>query len=222
LDVTQDESVSNFVKHALEQEGRIDALLNNAGFGIAGAVEDTAIEEYLAQFESNFFGAVRMCQEVLPVMRKQTEGLIINISSLAGKVAVPFQSAYSASKFALEGFSDALRLEVRPFGINVVVVEPGDLSTDFTDYRQISEAAGISSAYNQRFEAALKVMEQDERNGPSPETVARVVERILQSGNPKLRYLVGPTFEQAAVIAKRFLPGKLFEVGLSRYYHLHK
>lgn len=219
LDVTEQEAVSKCVEHILNREGRLDVLVNNAGFGIAGSVEDTSIEECKSQFETNFFGAVRMCRDVLPIMRAQGSGMILNISSLAGKVAVPFQSAYSASKFALEGFTDSLRIEVYSYGIRVVLLEPGDLKTEFTSNRQRT-AASSNSVYQERFESALGIMEDDERNGTPAKDVAVVVERILRSSNPKPRYQVGPWFERAALVAKKFIPEKAFDAGLSRYYHL--
>ena len=144
LDVTSDDSVDAAVGVVLACEGRLDAVVNNAGFGVAGAAELTTIEEAREQFETNFFGTVRVCRAVLPVMRQQGSGRILNISSIAGRIGIPFQAFYSASKFAIEGFSEALRMEVAPFGVKVVLIEPGDFRTGFTAARKWRTGDGES------------------------------------------------------------------------------
>jgi NAD(P)-dependent dehydrogenase (short-subunit alcohol dehydrogenase family) len=141
LDVTSDASVDAAVGVVVACEGRIDAVVNNAGFGVAGAAELTTIEEAREQFETNFFGTVRVCRAVLPVMRQQGSGRILNVSSIAGRIGIPFQAFYSASKFAIEGFSEALRMEVAPFGVKVVLIEPGDFRTGFTAARRLARGA---------------------------------------------------------------------------------
>ncbi len=220
MDVTQDESVQQAVDFIVRETGRLDVAVNNAGFGIAGAVEDTSIEEAKAQLETNFFGVLRVCRAVLPVMRVQGEGLIVNISSLGGIIALPFQAMYSASKFAVEGLTEALRMEVRPFGIRVTLIEPGDMRTEFTAHRVRVAASGEGSAYRARFERTLQVMETDEQHGGSPEAVALLLERILRSPNPAPRYRVGPAFQRLAARLKGVLPGRLFEWALAKYYRL--
>ncbi len=187
MDVDQDKSVTSGVEQVRAQAGRLDIVVNCAGFGIAGSVEDTTLEEAKAQFDTNFFGAVRLCRAVLPEMRQQGAGLIINMSSLAGLLGLPFESFYSASIFALEGLTEALRLEVEPFGVRVVLIEPGNFHTGFTAKRQVSQAARSSTAYRTRFEKSLAQMEQDELNGPTPERFAALLGRI--SANPKPRLL---------------------------------
>lgn len=219
MDVNDDRSVQEGVAFILQQAGRLDAVVNNAGFGIAGAVEDTSIEEAKAQLETNFFGTFRVCRAVLPVMRAQGGGTIVNISSLGGIIALPFQGLYSASKFAVEGLTEALRLEVRPFGIRVVLVEPGDTRTGFTD-RRVRVAASADSVYRPYMERVLQIVEHDERNGAFPETVARVVERILRHPNPAPRYRVGPFAQRLAAVLKGVLPGRVFEWAIAKYYGL--
>ncbi len=219
MDVNDDRSVQEGVDFVLRQAGRLDAVVNNAGFGIAGAVEDTSIEEAKAQLETNFFGTFRVCRAVLPVMRAQGRGTIVNISSLGGVIALPFQGLYSASKFAVEALTEALRMEVRPFGIRVVLVEPGDTRTGFTDHR-IRVAASADSVYAPFFERALRVVETDERNGAHPEAIARVVERILRHPNPAPRYRVGPFVQRLAAVLKGILPDRLFLWAIAKYYRL--
>src|SRR5579872_2559800 len=133
MDVRDEESVTAGIASIVQREGRLDVIVNNAGIAIAGAVEDTSVEEAKDQFDVNFFGALRVCRAVLPVLRDQRSGTIVNIGSIGGLIALPFQGLYSASKFALEGLSESLRLEVAPFGIHVVLIEPGDQQTPLTE-----------------------------------------------------------------------------------------
>lgn len=220
MDVDSDASVQQGVGWIAQQTGRLDAVVNSAGFGLAGAVEDTSIEEAKAQLETNLFGAVRVCQAALPLMRAQRSGCIVNISSIGGLVGIPFQGFYSASKFALEGLTEALRLEVRPWGIRVVLIEPGDFSTQLTANRRRAARSLGASAYTQACASALRVMETDERNGPAPSLIAGLLERILKNPRPRLRYTIGPFSERAAAALKKFLPGWFFEWGVAQYYQL--
>ncbi len=219
-DITSSESVKKAVEEILAKEGEIYALLNIAGFGIAGSVEDTSIAEAKSQLETNFFGTVRMVKEILPIMRKQKKGYIINLSSIGGIVGLPFQAFYSASKFAIEGYTEALRLEVKPFGIKVSLIEPGDFKTNFTKNRKKTESSLIDKAYTERFLKCLSVMEKDEQNGSDPIEIAKLADKILNTENPKLRYLAGPTAEKLFVILKRFLPENLVQFIFEKYYKL--
>jgi NAD(P)-dependent dehydrogenase (short-subunit alcohol dehydrogenase family) len=218
MDVTSEDSVAQAVRLVLEREGRIDVVLNNAGDGVAGAVEDTSIAEAQQQLDTNFFGALRVCRAVLAPMRAQGSGLIINVSSLGGLVALPFQGLYSASKFALEGMTEALRMEVKPFGVRVVLVEPGDFRTGFTAQRRKARAAE-HGAYTERFHRALATMERDERGGSDPAAVARLVERLINTSAPRLRYKVGSIWQKFATGPLRaLLPQKLYEYLLAMSY----
>jgi NAD(P)-dependent dehydrogenase (short-subunit alcohol dehydrogenase family) len=219
-DVTDDCSVEQAVAKVLELEGRLDIVVNNAGMGIAGPVENTGIEQAKAQFEVNFFGVLRVCRAVLPAMRNQRSGYIVNIGSIGGILAIPYQSMYSASKFALEGLSEALRMEVRPFGIRVVVIEPGDHKTALTENRQFTETSGATAAYGPSFAAALAKTAHDEQSGPGPEQIARLLHRIVNQHRPRLRYTIGPAPQRAAVWLKRLMPYSLLEYSMSTYYGL--
>jgi NAD(P)-dependent dehydrogenase (short-subunit alcohol dehydrogenase family) len=219
-DVTDDRSVEQAVAKVLELEGRLDIVVNNAGMGIAGPVENTGIEQAKAQFEVNFFGVLRVCRAVLPAMRNQRSGYIVNIGSIGGILAIPYQSMYSASKFALEGLSEALRMEVRPFGIRVVVIEPGDHKTALTENRQFTETSGATAAYGPSFAAALAKTAHDEQSGPGPEQIARLLHRIVNQHRPRLRYTIGPAPQRAAVWLKRLMPYSLLEYSMSTYYGL--
>jgi NAD(P)-dependent dehydrogenase (short-subunit alcohol dehydrogenase family) len=219
-DVTGDRSVEQAVAAVLEREGRLDIVVNNAGMGIAGPLEKTSIEEAKRQLEVNFFGAFRVCRAALPAMRSQGSGYIVNIGSIGGLIAIPYQAMYSASKFALEGLSEALRMEVRSFGIRVVIVEPGDHKTALTQNRRLTEMPGDTDVYRRSFESALAKTAHDEQSGPGPEQIARLVYRIVNQRNPRLRYTVGPGAQRAAVWLKRLLPYSVVEYGVRTYYGL--
>lgn len=220
LDLAGADSAEPAIQEVLRREGRLDVLVNNAGMGIAGPIECTPIGEARRQFEANFFSCVLLCEAALPVMRRQSSGYIVNIGSIAGLIGLPYQAMYSASKFALEGFSEALRLEVRRFGIRVVVLEPGDHRTAFTRNRYCVPIERDAEDYRAPCSAAIGQMEHDERRGASPEKVARLLHHVLMLGNPRLRYTAGPASQRVAAWIQRFLPNSLIEQGMRRYYHL--
>jgi NAD(P)-dependent dehydrogenase (short-subunit alcohol dehydrogenase family) len=218
MDVRDDASVDDAVARVIGREGRIDIVVNNAGIAIAGAVEDTSINEAREQFEANFFGVLRVCRAVLPALREQRAGYIVNIGSIGGLVAIPYQALYSASKFALEGLSESLRLEVSRFGIHVVLIEPGDHRTGLTRNRRNTGDSASNPAYRDRFRRAVARMAADEQNGPEPAAVARLLLRIVNNPRPRLRYTAGPIPERAAIWLKRLLPYALVEKVIDFYY----
>ena len=211
MDVDNDESVRDGVAEVLARHGRIDAVVASAGWGVAGAVEHTAIDEAKAQVETNFWGATRVVQGVLPAMRAQGGGRIVLISSIGGVVAIPFQAFYSASKFALEGLGEALAYEVAPFGIAVTLVQPGNVRTDFTANRVMATASIGDDVYRTALDTAVGVMERDETNGVAPDAVAAVVHKVLDARRPPRRVSVGRAGERIGILAKRLLPYRVFE-----------
>ena len=216
MDVTDDDSVRRGVAAVLDRAGQIDAVLNNAGTAVLGSVEDTSIDEARAQLDTNFFGALRVCRAVVPAMRAQGSGYIVNVSSLAGIIGLPFSGLYSASKFALEGMTESLRLETRRFGIRVVLIEPGDFRSNLAATRRTAEAAARNVAYRDAFARSKAQQDKDEAGAPTPEPVARLVERILTTPSPRLRYTVGMVSQRAVSPLKRWLPQRLFESMLVR------
>jgi NAD(P)-dependent dehydrogenase (short-subunit alcohol dehydrogenase family) len=211
LDVRDGASVAAGVAQVLAAAGRIDVLVNNAGVGIAGAVEDTAPEDLVDQLDTNLLGPLRLVRAVAPHMRAQGRGRIVQISSLAGRIGVPYQGAYSASKFALEGLSESLALELRPFGIDVVLVQPGDLRSGFGAARRWTEEARRSPVHRERAARAVAAMEHAERTGPPPERAAELVARIVAARHPRLRYVCATPLERSALLLQRLLPGRVFE-----------
>jgi NAD(P)-dependent dehydrogenase (short-subunit alcohol dehydrogenase family) len=220
MDVTDEDSVRQGVATVLARAGRLDVVVNNAGFGFGGAVEDTSIDEAQELFETNFFGMLRVCRAVLPHMRERRAGTIVNISSLAGLIGQPFVGMYCATKFATEGVTEALRMEVRPFGIRVVMIEPGDTQTAFTANRRPTQASQAASPYADNMQRTLAVIEHDENTGASPETVARLLDRVLRSRSPRLRYPVANPSQRFAAMARKLMPGGLFERLLTQYYRV--
>ncbi len=219
LDVRDDASVAACIAAVTARAGRLDLLVNNAGFEQAGALEELSLEEARAQFETNFFGVVRMVKEVLPIMRGQRSGRIINVSSLASLAPIPFMGIYSASKFAVDGYTEALRLEVSPLGILVSQVEPGFLHTPMMANRK---APGRTIAdYDAARERAFAATRAAEERGSAPELVAETIVRIAGSRHPRLRYLVGGQARLVAAL-KRFTPEAAFERGMRSTFRLDR
>ena len=217
MDVCSDKSVKGAIAQILEAEGTIDIVVNNAGMGMAGSVEDTSPEEVYRQIDTNFFGAHRVIRRVAPIMRKQGNGLIVNISSVAAQFPIPFQSMYCASKVAIEAMSEALRTELKPFGVKVSIIEPGDTKTGFTDSRAFAGDANENSVYRDNFKKSIGVMIKDETNGPDPIVVARQVYRLLGKRNPPVRVIVGFQYK-VFVFLKRLLPARLVSFIISKMY----
>lgn len=206
------------VERILSEQGRIDVLINNAGIGIGGALELATEEEVNIQMNTNFFGVVNMCKAVLPSMRKARKGKIINISSIGGVMGIPYQGFYSASKFAVEGYSEALALEVYPFHIKVCVVEPGDFNTGFTDNRNISEQTRLDADYGESFLKSLEIIEKEERNGCHPRKLGAAICKIVECTNPPFRTKVGPWIQVLFAKSKKWLPDAVMQCALRIFY----
>lgn len=219
-DVTDRASVDACVAQILEEQQRLDVVMNNAGAGIVGALELTTKQEYDFQMKTNFEGMFNMCSATVPVFREQRSGTIINMSSVGGVMGLPFQGLYSASKFAIEGYSEALRLELHPFHVNVVLIQPGDFNTGFTSSRIISEATKTHQDYKNQFAVTLKIIEDNENNGGSPAKIAKLVSRIVSKKKPAFRYPVGNIIERLSIFVKRLVPGRFYQWILRVYYQV--
>jgi len=216
LDVHDDASVAACLEQVKNRTGRIDVLVNNAGYGLYGAVEETSVAEAKGQFETNFFGVVRVTKGVLPIMREQQAGRVINIGSLAGLLAVPYHAYYSASKFALEGFSEAMRIELEPFNIYTTIVEFGYVNTSFADSTTLPAAplAAYDEPRNNLVETSKKLLAK----GIAPEQVARAVVDVAKADKPPMRKRVGSSW--VLEVFKRILPYDLFKLGLRQNFKL--
>jgi len=217
LDLRDDESARSCVRTVIDRAGRVDALVNNAGYTLIGSLEETSIEEAKELFETNFFGVLRMSQAVLPIMREQGYGRIANIGSVVGFLPAPYQGIYAASKHALEGYSESLDHEVRQFGIRVSVIEPGFTRTDIARNGRL--AGQPLAAYARERDHVLDAVRQSVAIGEDPVKVASVVLEALASRSPRLRYLAG---REAKFISslRKFAPDKLFEKGLRKQFKL--
>lgn len=215
LDVTDDASVKGCVEDVIARAGRLDILVNNAGYLFPGAVEEASLDEVRAQFETNFFGVVRMFKQVLPHFRQQRSGHLITISSLAGIVPVPFWGYYTASKFAVEGLCESLRYEMKPFGVNVTLVEPGAIKTPL--YRQ--PHAATMPEYARWREPALKTMATYEAKAPGPERVGELVAKIARKAHPKLRYKITREAKMFTFL-RWLLPAGAYEFGVRSGFKL--
>ena len=200
-------------------DGRIDVFINNAGIGIGGPIEFCKIEDVQKQMDVNFMGMVRWLSHIVPAMRKQGFGKILCISSIGGLIGLPYQGAYSASKFAMEGFCDALRLELRKSGVSVSLIEPGDFSTGFTATRKSVNIEMASDAYPS-YARSLASIENDENNGLKPDYLASRICRIIEKKKPAYRYVVATFLQRLAIFAKWLLPAPAFAWILSIYYKL--
>ena len=219
LDVRSDESVKTCVEEVLKRAGRLDVLVNNAGFALVGALEETSLSEAKEQFDTNFFGALRMIKAVLPALRRQRYGRIINVSSIVGLVPLPFMGIYSAGKFALEGYSEALSHEVKPFGIYISLIEPGFIKTQIGNHAKT--AASPISVYDPWRIRTVNAIEKHIAKAPPPELVARHVLCIVKSRSPKMRTIVG----REANLVRRlrsYLPAAVFHQIWRREFEMDK
>ena len=201
-DITVESEVKSAVQEIMDAEGRVDILINCAGFGISGAVEFTTTEEAKSQFEVNFFGAVTVTRAFLPYMREQGSGRIVNVSSVAAVAHIPFQTYYSASKAAIESYTSCLDNEVKPFGIRVTAVEPGDICTEFTSARQKSFAG--DDVYGGRISRSVAGMEKDEEKGMSPEVAGKYIAKVALKNSVKPVSAIGMSYKILSVMCKVF------------------
>ena len=216
LDINSDEHVDRVLPRLIEEHGAIDVLVNNAGYGLWGPVEHLSVGEVKDQFETNFFAAVRLTKAVLPGMVRRGSGTIVNVSSIAGRVGTPFNAAYVASKFALEGLSESMRFELWPLGVRVALVEPGLFRTDFTRNQVVGEEVdseeGAYAPYIRRYRARHARFRS---RAADPVRVARVIHRIIRSRRPAFRYPVGLE-SRLGSLGARLIPERVFQAMLSR------
>ena len=190
LDVDKEDSIKSAVKKIQEQKGRIDVLVNNAGYGLFGCIEDITMDELKAQFQTNFFGIVSLIQEIAPIMRKQGSGIIVNISSVAGRIGFPGTPAYISSKFALEGLSECMRYELSPFGIKTIIIEPGVIQTNFFSSMKVADGKP-GSPYKEITEKVMNGVKMMAEMGTPPVEVAKTIMKAIKTAEPLPRYVVG-------------------------------
>ena len=191
LDVDDEKSVKSAIAHILDQKQRIDVLVNNAGWGLWGCVEDVSVDEFKEQFETNFFSIIRLIQEVAPAMRKQGSGTIVNVSSVVGRIGFPASPAYISSKFALEGLSESLRFEFAPFGIDVIIIEPGVIKTNFMKNMKMAKKSELDTVYKDITTKVVSGVKMMAEMGTPPKEVANTIVKAIKDKKPLPRYIVG-------------------------------
>ncbi|MGJ8742886.1 SDR family oxidoreductase [Polaribacter sp.] len=219
LDVLKVATINTAIDFIIKKEGRLDILVNNAGMGITGPIEDTPTDEMRAVFNTNLFGAVDVMKAVLPQMRTQKSGTIINVTSIAGYMGLPFRGLYSATKGALETITEAISMEVKPFGIKVACVAPGDFATNIAAGRYHTPVFE-NSAYKDNYQMNLNLMDAHVSGGMDPIEMAKGVHKIIESKNPKIHYKVGGFLEKFSIVLKRILPDRMYEKMLMNHYKL--
>lgn len=219
LDVRNVDSIQNAVSKIIENEGRIDVVINNAGVGITGPLEEIPTSEIKNNFETNLFGPIEVMKAVLPHMRSQKKGLIINVTSIAGYMGLPYRGVYSASKGALELITEALRMEVKNFGIHITNVAPGDFATNIA-FGRFHAPLIKGSAYEIPYGNTLKMMDEHVDSGSNPEEMALAIFKIIQTPSPKVHYKVGVFMQRFSIVLKRILPDKVYEKMLMNHYKL--
>lgn len=219
LDVRNVDSIQNAIQDVITKASRIDVVINNAGVGITGPLEEIPTEEIKNSFETNLFGPIEVMKAVLPQMRSQNSGLIINITSIAGYMGLPFRSVYSASKGALELISEAMNMEVKSFGINITNVAPGDFATNIAAGRYHAPVIE-GSAYEKTYGMTLEMMNNHVDSGSNPNEMAEAILNIIKKQNPKIHYKVGASMQKFSIVLKRILPDRLYEKLLMKHYKL--
>jgi NAD(P)-dependent dehydrogenase (short-subunit alcohol dehydrogenase family) len=219
LDVRNSASIKEAVNYILASSGKIDVVINNAGVGITGPLEEIPTEEIKNNFETNFFGPIEVMKAVLPQMRLQKSGLIINVTSIAGYMGLPYRSVYSASKGALELITEALRMEVKDFGITITNIAPGDFATNIAAGRYHAPVVK-GSDYEMVYGRTLKAMNEHVDSGSNPTEMAEAVYKIISTPSPKIHYKVGVFMQKFSIVLKRILPDKVYEKMLMNHYKL--
>ena len=219
LDVRNSESIKSCISEILIKSGRIDVVINNAGAGITGPLEEIPTTEIKNNFETNFFGPIEVMKAVLPQMRLQKSGLIINITSIAGYMGLPYRSVYSGSKAALEIITESLRMEVKPFGIQITNVAPGDFATNIAAGRYHAPVVE-GSDYKKNYSKVLDMMNTHVDTGSNPEEMAEAIYKIIKTPNPKIHYKIGAFMQKFSIVLKRILPDKVYEKILMNHYKL--
>lgn len=219
LDVRDSAAITAAIQQVISKERRLDVLVNNAGVGITGPLEEIPVSEIKNNFETNLFGPIELMKAVLPQMRKQKSGLIINITSIAGYMGLPYRSVYSASKGALELITEGLRMEVKQFGITITNIAPGDFATNIAAGRYHAPVVQ-GSAYEAAYGNTLEAMNTHVDSGSNPQQMAEAVYKVIQSPSPKVHYKVGAFLQKFSIVLKRALPDKMYEKMLMNHYKL--
>tara|TARA_B100000953_G_scaffold202049_1_gene166454 strand:- start:14553 stop:15356 length:804 start_codon:yes stop_codon:yes gene_type:complete len=215
-DINDINEIKDFIEYVINIEGRIDVLINNAGIGITGPLEETSQDDMKSAFQTNFFGPVEMIKQCIPIMRKKNDGLIINITSILGYFGIPFRGIYCATKSSMEIIGEVFNMELKKFNIRVVNVAPGDFKTDIIS-RRIDSIENNFSVYKKDYSKSIESANKHVENAESPEIISKLILKIINSNNIKIHYKIGSVIQKFSIILKRILPDKLFEKILLHY-----
>ncbi|WP_439153276.1 SDR family oxidoreductase [Winogradskyella sp.] len=219
VDVTKSETITTCIDEVLKRTSKIDVLINNAGVGITGPMEEIPESEIKRNFDTNFFGPINVIKAVLPHMRSNKSGLIINVTSIAGYMGLPFRGVYSASKGALELITESFRMELKTFNIHMSNVAPGDFATNIAAGRYHAPVLN-DSPYHEKYNLSLKMMDEHVDSGNDPLQMAKAIHKIIETKNPKVHYKVGAFMQKFSIVLKRILPDKVYEKLLMNHYKL--
>lgn len=219
VDLNDKIEVENTVKSIIQKEGKIDVLINNASIGITGPMEELDMEDIESIYKINIFGTIQITQAILPYMRKEKNGLIINLSSIGGQIGLPFRGAFSSTKFAIEGLSETLSMELKQFNINVCLVEPGSFKTNQNTNRKVA-LVSVYSPYKANFDATTNRIQQDREETKSEEKLSKTIEKIIESKNPNFRYHVSSNTQKIVPFIKTIIPYKWFEKLVMKHYSI--
>lgn len=219
LDVANTDSISNCIQTIIDKEGQLDVVINNAGAGITGPIEEIPEIEIKRNFETNFFGPINVIKAVLPQMRNQNSGLIINITSIAGYMGLPYRGIYSASKGSLELVTEAFRMEIKDFNIQMTNIAPGDFATNIAAGR-FHAPVKENSPYKEKYGSVLKDIDEDVNKGNNPIVVAKMVYKVINTKQPKIHYKAGAFMQKFSIVLKHILPDKVYEKMLLNHYKL--
>ncbi len=220
LDVLNEHTITPALKQIVDAEGKLDVLINNAGIGMLGSIEDSTAEEAKEIFETNVYGILRTCQAVLPHMRERKAGLIINISSIAGYMGLPYRGIYSATKASVHMITEAMRMELKPYGVKACVVDPGDFATNISDNRRVAHAGRSGSIYTQEINRIEAMINAEVAHSSDPVLMGKAIVKIIESKNPDINYLVGKPMQKLSILVRRLVPKKWFEKIITSHYKM--
>jgi NADP-dependent 3-hydroxy acid dehydrogenase YdfG len=220
LDVLNEATIIPAIKTIIEKEGRLDVLINNAGIGMLGSIEDSKAEEVKEVFETNVYGILRTTQAVLPHMRERKQGLIINVSSIAGYMGLPYRGIYSATKASVHMITEAMRMELKPYGVKACVVDPGDFATNISDNRRVASAGRTGSVYTKEINRIEAMINSDVARSSDPALMGIAIAKIIESSNPDINYLVGKPMQKLSILVRRLVPKKMFEKIIASHYKM--
>jgi NAD(P)-dependent dehydrogenase (short-subunit alcohol dehydrogenase family) len=220
LDVLDETTITPALKRIVDAEGKLDVLINNAGIGMLGSIEDSTAEEVKEIFDTNVYGILRTTQAVLPYMRERKTGLIINISSIAGYMGLPYRGIYSATKASVHMITEAMRMELKPYGVKACVVDPGDFATNISENRRVAHAGRSGSVYTKEINRIEAIINDDVVRASDPVLMGKTIEKIIKSSDPDVNYLVGKPMQKISILVRRLVPKKWFEKIIASHYKM--